>query len=68
LYNILLEFGIPMKPIRRIKIYLYETFRKVRIGQHMTETVSIKNGPKQRNNSQNYWVFWTLSIIWYSRN
>jgi hypothetical protein len=33
LYNILLEFGIPKKLVRLIKMCLNETFSKVRIGK-----------------------------------
>jgi hypothetical protein len=34
LYNILIEFGIPMKLVRLIKMCLNETYSKVRIGKH----------------------------------
>jgi hypothetical protein len=33
LYNILLEFGIPKKLVRQIKICLNETYTKVRLGK-----------------------------------
>jgi hypothetical protein len=33
-YNILIEFGIPMKLVRLIKICLNETYNKVRIGKN----------------------------------
>jgi hypothetical protein len=33
LYNILVEFGVPMKLIRLIKIYLNETYSKVLTGK-----------------------------------
>jgi hypothetical protein len=33
LYNILLEFCIPKKLVRLIKMCLYETYSKVRIGK-----------------------------------
>jgi hypothetical protein len=46
LYNIFLQVGRTLKPIRRIKIYLYEAYIKVLIGQYMAEMVSIQNGPK----------------------
>jgi hypothetical protein len=32
LYNILIEFGVPMKLVRLIKVSLNETYSKVRIG------------------------------------
>jgi len=47
LYNILIEFGIPMKLVRLIKIFLNETYIRVRVGKHLSDTFSIKNGLKQ---------------------
>jgi hypothetical protein len=32
LYNILIEFGVPMKLVRLIRMFLNETYSKVRIG------------------------------------
>jgi hypothetical protein len=34
LYNILIEFGVPMKLVRLIKMCLNETYSKARIGKH----------------------------------
>jgi len=42
LYNILIEFGIPMKMVRLIKMCLTETYRRVRVGMF-----PIRNGLKQ---------------------
>jgi hypothetical protein len=47
LYNILLEFGIPMKLVRLLKRFLNETYSKVNIGKHLFYSFSIQNGPKQ---------------------
>jgi hypothetical protein len=47
LYNIMLEFGIPKKLIRLIKICLNETYSKVRVGKLLSDTFSIQNGLKQ---------------------
>jgi hypothetical protein len=47
LYNILIEFGVPMKLVRMIKICLNETFSKVRIGKHLSEIFVMQNGLKQ---------------------
>jgi hypothetical protein len=47
LYNILIEFGIPMKLVRQIKMYLNETYSKVRIGKHLSANFPIQNGLKQ---------------------
>jgi hypothetical protein len=38
LYNILIEFGVPMKLVGLIKICLNETYNKVRIGKHLFES------------------------------
>jgi hypothetical protein len=51
LYNILTEFGVPMKSIRFIKMYLNETYIKVRIGKHLCERFPIQNGLKQGDGS-----------------
>jgi len=37
LYNILIEFGIPMKLIRLIKMCLNETYSRIRVGKHLSE-------------------------------
>jgi hypothetical protein len=34
LYKILVDFGIPMKPVRLIKMCLNETNNRVRVGKH----------------------------------
>jgi hypothetical protein len=47
LYNILLEFGIPKKLVRVIKMYLNEAYTKVRIGKLLSDKFPIHNGLKQ---------------------
>jgi hypothetical protein len=47
LYNILVEFGIPKKLVRLIKICLNETYSKVRIGKLLSDKFPIQNGPKE---------------------
>jgi hypothetical protein len=47
LYNILIEFGIPMKLARLVKMCLNETYCRVQVGKHLTDTFPIKNGFKQ---------------------
>jgi hypothetical protein len=47
LYNILIEFVIPMKLVWLIKMCLSETYSRVRVGKHLCETFPIKNGLKQ---------------------
>jgi hypothetical protein len=46
LYNSLIEFGIPMK-LRRIKMYLNETYSRARVGKHLSDMFPIRNGLKQ---------------------
>jgi hypothetical protein len=50
LYNILIEFGIPMKLVRFIKMCLNETYSKVRIGKHLSDSFPIQSGLKQGDN------------------
>jgi hypothetical protein len=43
LYSILLEFGVPMKPVRLIKMCLNEMYSKVCIGKHLSVKFPIQN-------------------------
>jgi hypothetical protein len=47
LYNILLEFGIPKKLVRLLKMCLNETYSKVCIGKLLSDKLPIQNGLKQ---------------------
>jgi hypothetical protein len=47
LYNILLEYGIPKKLVRLIKMCLNETYSKVRIGKLLSDKFPIQNGLNQ---------------------
>jgi hypothetical protein len=47
LYNILIEFGVPMKLVRLIKMCLSEMYSRVWVGKHLSDTFPIKNGLKQ---------------------
>ena len=47
LYNILIEFGIPKKLIRLIKMCLTETYSRVRVGKNLSDMFPIGNGLKQ---------------------
>jgi hypothetical protein len=49
LYNILLEFGVPKKLVRLIKMCLNETYSKVRVGKLLSDKFPIQNGLKQRD-------------------
>jgi hypothetical protein len=47
LYNILIEFGVPLKLARLIKMYLNETYSRVWVGKHLSDRFSVKNVLKQ---------------------
>jgi hypothetical protein len=47
LYNILIEFGVPMKLVGLSEICLHETYSKVRIGKHLCDNFPIQNGLNQ---------------------
>ena len=47
LYNILMNFGIPMKLIRLIKMCLTEAYSRVRVGKNLSDMFPIRNGLKQ---------------------
>jgi hypothetical protein len=47
LYNILLEFGIPKKLVRLIKMCVNETYSNVPVGKHLSDKFSIQNGLKR---------------------
>jgi hypothetical protein len=47
LYNILIEFGVPTKLVRLIKICLNETYSNVHIGKHLPDMFPIQTGLKQ---------------------
>jgi hypothetical protein len=42
LYNILIEFGVPMKLVRLIKMYLNETYNKVYTGKQLSQSFPIQ--------------------------
>ena len=47
LYKILIEFGIPRKLIRLIKMSLTETYSRVQVGKNVSDRFPIRNGLKQ---------------------
>jgi hypothetical protein len=47
LYNILIEFGIPMKLVRLTKMCVSETYSRVRVSKHLSDTFPVKNGLNQ---------------------
>ena len=47
LYNLLIEFGIPKKLVRLIKMCLTEMYGRVRVGKNLSEMFPIRNSLKQ---------------------
>jgi len=47
LNNILIEFEIPKKLVRLIKMCLTETFSRVQVGKNLSDMFPIRNGLKQ---------------------
>ena len=47
LSKILIEFGIPRKLVRLIKMSLTETYSRVRVGKNVTDKFPVRNGLKQ---------------------
>jgi hypothetical protein len=47
LYNILIEFGIPLKLVGLIKMCLTETYSRVQVGKHFSDMYPIWNGLKE---------------------
>jgi len=47
LYNILIEFGVPMELVRLIKMCLTETYSRGRVVNNLCEMFPIRNGSKQ---------------------
>jgi hypothetical protein len=48
-YNILLEIGILKKLVILTEMCLNETYSKVCVGKHLSDTFPIQNGPKQED-------------------
>jgi len=47
LYKILIEFGIPKKLVRLIKMSLNESYSRVRVGKNVSDRFPISNGLRQ---------------------
>ena len=47
MYNILNEFGIPVKLARLIKMCLTEMYSRMRVGKNLSDMFPIRNGLKQ---------------------
>jgi len=46
LYNILIEFGIPMKVVRLVKMCLTETYSRVWVGKNLSGMFPIRDSLK----------------------
>jgi hypothetical protein len=49
LYNILIQFELPIKLVRLIKMCLNETYTKTRICKHLSVSFSIQNDLKEED-------------------
>ena len=47
MYNILLEFGVPKKLVRLVKMCSTETYSRVRVRKNLSDRFPIRNGLKQ---------------------
>jgi len=47
LYNILIQFGVPMKLVRLIKMCLTETYSRVLVGKNLSAIFQIMNDLKK---------------------
>ena len=47
MYKILIEFDIPRKLVRLVKMSLTETYSRVRVGKNVSDGFPIRNGLKQ---------------------
>jgi hypothetical protein len=47
LYNIIFEFGVPVKLVRLTKMCLKETYSRVQVGKYLSDMLPVRNGLKQ---------------------
>jgi len=48
LYDIPIDFVIPMKVLRLIKVYLKEAYGRIRVGKYLSDKFPVKNCLKRR--------------------
>jgi hypothetical protein len=56
LYNILIEFGVPMKLVRLTKMCWNETYSKVRIGKYLSANFSVQSS-RQKSPQLSYLLY-----------
>ena len=68
LYNILIEFSIPMKLVRLIKMCLNKTSSRVRVGNHLSDIFPHTNGLKRGDALSpllfNFALEYTIRRVW----
>ena len=63
LYNILIEFGVPKKLVRLIKLCLTETYSRVRVGKNLSDMFPIRNGLKHCHCFST--LPWSMPLGWF---
>jgi hypothetical protein len=53
LYKIVIEFGIPRKLVRLIKMSLTESYSRVQVGKNVSDSFPVRNGLKRRRSITN---------------
>jgi hypothetical protein len=51
LYNILIDFWVPMNLVRLIKMCFNEKYCEIHVGKHFSDSFAIQNGLKQGDDS-----------------
>jgi hypothetical protein len=46
LYNLLIEYGMPIKLVRVIKMCVAETYNRFRVGKNLSDIFPVRNGVK----------------------
>jgi hypothetical protein len=59
----MIEFRVPMKLVRSIKMYLNEMYSNVRIGKHLSDSFPIQNGLKQGDAESHMYFIFALEYV-----